>query len=136
MGQAFSGVSVLATKTAECNQLHWNVSVEAALGQESHYPQPDPVSSRNASVNRAVPAIDLTNRRIDPWGTVRSQESPSQEGESQELQDKIQRLQKRVQTLKGKLDASENEIAAMKSSKFWQLRSRWIRLKTRFLGRS
>lgn len=138
MGQAFSGVSILAAKTAECdqNQFHWNMSVEAALGNDSQYPQPAQDSSRNPSVNRTVPAIDLTDRRIDPWGNVRSQEQPSNKFQSQELQDRVQRLRQRVQNLKSKLEASENEIAAMKSSKFWQLRSRWIKLKTKFLGHS
>lgn len=47
----------------------------------------------------------------------------------QEYQETIQRLRKRVKNLKTKLENSEKEIAAMKTSKFWQIRSQWLKLK-------
>ncbi|MEP0956670.1 sulfotransferase family protein [Leptolyngbya sp. FACHB-1515] len=47
-------------------------------------------------------------------------------------QDTIQRLRKRVKNLEAKLEASENEVVAMKTSKFWQLRSHWMKLKAKF----
>lgn len=53
-----------------------------------------------------------------------------------EHQETIQRLRKRVNNLKSRLENSENEIAAMKTSKFWQVRSRWVNLKTKLLGQS
>ncbi|HEY9696885.1 MAG TPA: FkbM family methyltransferase [Trichocoleus sp.] len=56
----------------------------------------------------------------------------------EKLQNKQQRFDRRVSELKGKLDdlrqeleAKQNEIEAMKSSKFWKLREKWISLKQR-----
>ncbi|MBD1852264.1 methyltransferase domain-containing protein [Leptolyngbya sp. FACHB-711] len=46
-----------------------------------------------------------------------------------EHQETIQRLRKRVKNLKIKLEDSENQIKAMKTSKFWKLRSQWLKLK-------
>lgn len=51
------------------------------------------------------------------------------EAKKQEHQETIQRLRKRVSNLKTKVEDAEHEIAAMKTSKFWQVRSQWLRLK-------
>lgn len=47
----------------------------------------------------------------------------------QEQRETIQRLRKRVKNLKNRVEDSEKEIAAMKTSKFWKIRSQWLKLK-------
>ncbi|MGA7937805.1 MAG: glycosyltransferase family 4 protein [Kovacikia sp.] len=46
-----------------------------------------------------------------------------------QLQDEFQALQQTVQQLQVKLEESQHRIETMKSSKFWKLRSLWIKLK-------
>ncbi|MEP0912054.1 class I SAM-dependent methyltransferase [Leptolyngbya sp. GB1-A1] len=133
MGNAFSGVAILASKAAECEQerFHWRISVEEALGRESQYPRPAEVLPKETAALLTAPVLALEDHQLDPWGNVQSPEP-----RSQEHQETVQRLRKRIKTLRAKLEASENEIAAMKTSKFWQIRSYWMKLKARFVGNS
>ncbi|WP_206753877.1 methyltransferase domain-containing protein [Microcoleus sp. FACHB-1515] len=55
--------------------------------------------------------------------------SGSVEPSAEEYRKTTQQLRARIKRLKGKLEQAESEIAAMKTSKFWQLRTQWIRLK-------
>jgi DNA-binding protein H-NS len=51
----------------------------------------------------------------------------------QQFEIKLQELRERLKGLRDKYNQSEAEIAAMKTSKFWKLRTQWFKLK-KFLG--
>ncbi len=112
---AFGGVCILARKIADINleKFNWNVTVQEILDTESHYPpsqtqicQPDQERSSSPDSTSVSPKTQL-----------------------QKSQATVQRLRKKVHLLEEKLQGCEAEIAAMQSSKFWQLRSGWMRLK-------
>lgn len=115
----------------EQERFHWRISVEKALRRESQYPRSAEVLPQEAAALPTAPVLALEDHQLDPWGNVRSPEP-----RLQEHQETVQRLRKRIKTLRAKLEASENEIAAMKTSKFWQIRSYWMKLKARFVGNS
>jgi len=51
----------------------------------------------------------------------------------QQLETKLQKLQERLKKLRAKCNQSKTEIEAMKTSKFWKLRTQWFKLK-KFFG--
>lgn len=49
-----------------------------------------------------------------------------------QLKDKNQKLRKKINHLKYQLNDANSEIAAMRTSKFWQMRTAWIKVKEKF----
>lgn len=124
---AFGGVVVLARKIAEVNpeRFNWNVTVQEVLGSVSQYPSPEQVvvrlideSQRNVQNSKAGMEIPVLAR--------------SGSAQLQKKQETIQRLRKKVQRLEEKLETTEAELLAVQNSKFWRLRSQWIKLKKMF----
>ncbi len=78
------------------------------------------------------PQPDPKDDRIQPLLAelhIRQETLKQAQAQVREQQETIQRLRKRVKNLKTKVEDSENEIAAMKTSKFWKIRSKWLELK-------
>lgn len=124
---AFGGVAILSRKVANGNpnRFCWNATVGEIIGAETHYPSPAHISPTKTEPVQSASAKETEQNTI-----IQPAIQPAQvDMQSQQYQDKIQRLQKRIKNLKTKLEASENEIAAMKTSKFWQIRSQWLKLK-------
>ena len=124
MHPAFGGVAILARKVAEIDleKFNWNVTVEEILGTASHYPAP---------AQMQIPKTDEAQKTLQTEFLSDSSPSVSQPAQTQlqKSQASVQRLRRKIQMLETKLKDSETEIAAMQSSKFWKIRSGWIRMK-------
>lgn len=82
----------------------------------------------------SFPKIDDSKEKVTPETfeiletTVLSTEL-AQVNPLEKCEQKVQRLRKRITRLETELKDSRAEIAAMKTSKFWKLRSNWFQLK-------
>jgi hypothetical protein len=115
--------------------LTWNNNALTILLETVPNPPEDrtpQVLARSKVVHSKLWQIEQT---VSQENSQTSQSYPSTEAD---LRAKLRHTRTRVKRLQGKLRQSqealkqaENQIAAMKSSKFWQLRTRWIKLKNR-----
>ncbi|NJO79108.1 MAG: methyltransferase domain-containing protein [Cyanobacteria bacterium RM1_2_2] len=119
---AFGGVAVLAKKVADVvpGRFNWNATVEEILGSSTHYPAP-------AQMQLGKPKERISNPSLSRQ-SIAAQPPASQEKVKQ-LRKKVNRLKSRLENSDSEIAALKEKIAAMESSKFWKLRTRWMQLK-------